>query len=214
MRYRAVFFDLDGTITDSAPGILGSMQYALGQFGIQADREELRKYVGPPLRQMFADYLPEDRVDEGVRTYRHYYNGGKLFDATIYEGIPQTLARLHKAGLKVCLATAKPKKTAEKFLAHFELDRQFDLIGGTQEDAGIADKTAVICKNREELGFLPQECLMVGDRQDDLLGAAAAGVDAIGVLYGYGCREELLACPHLALVETPAAVAEFVLRAD
>ena len=214
MRYRAIFFDLDGTITDSAPGILGSMEYALSQFGIHPDRQELRKYVGPPLWQMFSNYLPEEQVAEGVLIYRKYYNGGKLFDATIYEGIPQTLARLREEGAKVCLATAKPKKTAEKFLAHFELDRRFDLIGGTEEEIGISDKTAVIRKNIEVLGLLPEECLMVGDRQDDLLGAAAAGIDAVGVLYGYGSKEELLACPHRALVETPDAVLKFVLQAD
>ena len=214
MGYRAVFFDLDGTVADSAPGILGSMEYALSQFGIHPDRQELRKYVGPPLRQMFADYLPQEKVDEGVRIYRGYYNGGKLFDATIYDGIPEALARLRATGKKVCLATAKPKETAKNFLAHFGLDRQFDLIGGTQEEIGISNKTAVIRKNIEDLGLSPQECLMVGDRQDDLLGAAAVGVDAIGVLYGYGSREELLACPHLALLENPAAVAAFVLKAD
>ncbi len=214
MGYRAVFFDLDGTITDSAPGILGSMEYALNRFGIHPGQQELKKYVGPPLRQMFADYLPPEQVDEGVRTYRSYYNGGKLFDATIYDGIPQVLAQLHKAGKKVCLATAKPQQTAKNFLTHFGLDTQFDLIGGTQEEIGISDKTAVIRKNIEELGFSPRECLMVGDRQDDLLGAAAAGVDAVGVLYGYGSREELLACPHVALLESPAAVAAFVLQAD
>ncbi len=212
MNYRAVFFDLDGTITDSAPGILGSMQETLKKFGLYADRAELQKYVGPPLRQMFADYLPPDQVDEGVRTYRALYRGGRLFDAKIYDGIPQLLEQLSQAGLFVALATAKPKKTAETFLSHFGLADRFDWIGGTEEEIGISDKTAVICKNIAQGGFAPSECVMVGDRQDDLEGAAAAGIDAIGVLYGYGSREELLACPHLALVSSPDEVGQFILN--
>ena len=212
MRYRAVFFDLDGTVTDSAPGILGSMQEALKAFGRYPDREELRKYVGPPLRQMFADYLPAHQVEEGVRLYREIYRGGRLFDAKIYDGIPQLLHRLMQAGIFVALATAKPKKTAEIFLAHFGLADRFDWIGGTEEEIGILDKTAVIRKNISQGGFAPSDCLMVGDRQDDLEGAAAAGIDAIGVLYGYGSREELLACPHLALVESPDEVGQFALN--
>ena len=213
MGYRAVFFDLDGTITDSAPGILGSMEYALNRFGIHPGQQELKKYVGPPLRQMFADYLPPEQVDEGVRTYRSYYNGGKLFDATIYDGMPQVLAQLHKAGKKVCLATAKPQQTAKNFLTQFGLDTQFDLIGGTQEEIGISDKTAVIRKNIEELGFSPRECLMVGDRQDDMLGAADPGVDAVGVLYGYGSPEEIRDSAPTYVAATPLEILNLVKNA-
>lgn len=212
MKYRAVFFDLDGTITDSAPGILSSMQETLKKYGIYPEQSELQKYVGPPLQQMFADYLPEEQVAEGVRLYREIYRGGKMFDAQIYDGVAQMLHELSKAGLFIGLATAKPKDTARIFLEHFKMTDCFDLIGGTQEENGIRDKTAVIRKNIAQSGFAPSQCLMVGDRQDDLQGAHAAGVDAIGVLYGYGSREELLSCPHLALLESPRAVAGFILN--
>ena len=212
MGYRAVFFDLDGTITDSAPGILASMQQALEKYAIYPDAAQLRKYVGPPLRQMFADYLPPEQVEEGIRLYREIYRGGRLFDARIYDGIPQLLKCLSQNGLFVALATAKPKKTAEIFLTHFGLAKQFDWIGGTEEECGIADKTAVIRKTISQSGFVPADCLMVGDRQDDLLGAAAAGIDAVGVLYGYGSEEELRSCPHLALLDSPDAVGRFVLN--
>ena len=211
MRYRAVFFDLDGTIADSAPGILGSMQYALDKFGLHPTREQLRRYLGPPLQQMFADFLPPEQVAEGVRIYREYYGGGGLFDARIYDGIPEAFRRLSGAGVAVCLATAKPRDTALRVLDHFDLTRWFALVGGTGEEAGVADKTAVIRKNMRDGGFAPQDCLMVGDRRDDLLGAEAAGVDGLGVLYGYGSREELESHPHIALADSPLAVAKFVL---
>lgn len=211
MRYRAVFFDLDGTIADSAPGILGSMQYALDKFGLHPTREQLRRYLGPPLQQMFADFLPPEQVAEGVRIYREYYGGGGLFDARIYDGIPEAFRRLSGAGVAVCLATAKPRDTALRVLDHFDLTRWFVLVGGTDEEAGVADKTAVIRKNMRDGGFAPQDCLMVGDRRDDLLGAEAAGVDGLGVLYGYGSREELESHPHIALADSPLAVAKFVL---
>ncbi len=211
MRYRAVFFDLDGTIADSAPGILGSMQYALDKFGLHPTREQLRRYLGPPLQQMFADFLPPEQVAEGVRIYREYYGGGGLFDARIYDGIPEAFRRLSGAGVAVCLATAKPRDTALRVLDHFDLTRWFALVGGTDEEAGVADKTAVIRKNMRDGGFAPQDCLMVGDRRDDLLGAEAAGVDGLGVLYGYGSREELESHPHIALADSPLAVAKFVL---
>lgn len=211
MRSRAVFFDLDGTIADSAPGILGSMQYALDKFGLHPTREQLRRYLGPPLQQMFADFLPPEQVAEGVRIYREYYGGGGLFDARIYDGIPEAFRRLSGAGVAVCLATAKPRDTALRVLDHFDLTRWFALVGGTDEEAGVADKTAVIRKNMRDGGFAPQDCLMVGDRRDDLLGAEAAGVDGLGVLYGYGSREELESHPHIALADSPLAVAKFVL---
>lgn len=162
MRYRAVFFDLDGTIADSAPGILGSMQYALDKFGLHPTREQLRRYLGPPLQQMFADFLPPEQVAEGVRIYREYYGGGGLFDARIYDGIPEAFRRLSGAGVAVCLATAKPRDTALRVLDHFDLTRWFALVGGTDEEAGVADKTAVIRKNMRDGGFAPQDCLMVG----------------------------------------------------
>ena len=212
MRDREVFFDLDGTIADSAPGILGSMQYALDKFGLHPTREQLRRYLGPPLQQMFADFLPPEQVAEGVRIYRESYGGGGLFDAGIYDGIPEAFRRLSGAGVAVCLATAKPRDTALRVLDHFDLTRWFALVGGTDEEAGVADKTAVIRKNMRDGGFAPQDCLMVGDRRDDLLGAEAAGVDGLGVLYGYGSREELESHPHIALADSPLAVAKFVLN--
>ena len=211
--YQAVFFDLDGTLADSAPGIFGSMRYALAQFGITPSDRELHPFLGPPLQQMFAHFLPAEQVARGVELYRAHYGAGGLFDARIYDGVPQMLARLRGAGAAVCLATAKPRTTARRVLDHFELTQWFDLVGGTTEESGVATKTEVIRKNIRDGGFDPQRCLMVGDRRDDLDGAAAAGIDGLGVLYGYGSREELLAHPHRALAQTPAAVADFALGA-
>ena len=212
MKYQVAYFDLDGTLVDSAPGILSSMQKALEHFGVQPTLQQLRRYLGPPLQQMFGDFLPQQQVAEGVLLYRQYYvAGGSLFDALVYDGVPQALARLQQGGVRLCLATAKPKSTAQKVLDHFDLAQYFAQVGGTVEEAGILDKTAVIRDNLQHSTFAQAAHLMVGDRRDDLLGAAAAGIDALGVLYGYGSREELAAHPHTALCDTPDAVAQFIL---
>ena len=212
MKYQVAYFDLDGTLVDSAPGILGSMQKALEQFGVHPTLQQLRRYLGPPLQQMFADFLRAGQVAEGGRIYRQYYvTGGGLFDALVYDGVPEALARLQQGGVQLCLATAKPKATAQQVLDHFGLSQYFAQVGGTVEEAGILDKTGVIRNNLQHSTFAPGAHLMVGDRRDDLQGAAAAGIDALGVLYGYGSREELAAHPHMALCESPGAVAQFIL---
>ncbi|MPN60230.1 5'-nucleotidase [bioreactor metagenome] len=161
---------------------------------------------------MFGDFLPPEQVAEGVLIYRQYYvEGGSLFDALVYDGVPQALARLQQSGVQLCLATAKPKVTAQKVLDHFDLAQYFAQVGGTVEEAGILDKTGVIRNNLQHSTFAPEAHLMVGDRRDDLQGAATAGIDALGVLYGYGSREELAAQPHKALCNSPDAVAQFIL---
>ncbi|MEG1932851.1 MAG: HAD hydrolase-like protein, partial [Pygmaiobacter sp.] len=127
MKYSAVLFDLDGTLTDSAPGILGSMQYSLAQFGITATAQELRRYLGPPLREMFASYLQKEQIEAGVEIYHADYEKNGIFNATLYEGIRETLCALDAAGVKVCLATAKPQQYAQRILEHFGIDSYFEL---------------------------------------------------------------------------------------
>lgn len=211
LKYHAVFFDLDGTIADSAPGILNSMQYALARFGLHPPVQALRRYLGPPLDQLFGDYLPQGQIEEAIALFRECYDAGELYNAKLYPGIPALLQRLQQAGVKPCLATAKQRAAALRVIEHFGLAPYFALVGGTVREEGVDSKTAVILKNMQDGGFAKGECLMVGDRRDDMLGAKAAGVDPLGVLYGYGSREELLPHQPVLLAETPAQVGDFVL---
>lgn len=203
MRFNAVLFDLDGTIADSAPGIFSSMQRSLADFGIAAQPQELRKYLGPPLSEMFAAYLPPDKVADGVKTYRKYYHGGDMFNATLYDGVRQLIMALHEDGCKVCLATAKPRATAEPILRHFGLTEYFTFIGGTEEENGICNKRQVIESLIQRLGLPREEILMVGDRKDDLLAAADCGIAAVGAGYGYAPEGELEALPKLTIIRHP-----------
>lgn len=210
MRYNAVLFDLDGTVADSAPGILQSMKLALADFGMQASEDELRKYVGPPLAQMFADFLPSEQVSQGVAAYRKYYLSGQLYNAKIYPGVRETIISLYEDGCKVCLATAKPKETGLRMLEHFGLAEYFFIVGGVEEEKGICNKKHVIEAVKQSLNLPADEILMVGDRKDDLNAAAAAGISCVGAKYGYAPDGELEACKHLALITKPEQLLEIV----
>lgn len=203
MRFNAVLFDLDGTIADSAPGILQSMQLALQKFGIDAEPQQLRRYLGPPLADMFADFLPAEQVADGVAAYRAHYLAGELYHATLYPGVRELIIGLYEEGCRLCLATAKPQTTAKLILQHFGLAEYFTIIGGTDEEHGIRTKTQVIQSILDQLQLSATEVVMFGDRKDDLLGAAACGIAAVGAGYGYAPAGELEALSPYAIVQNP-----------
>ena len=193
--YQFILFDLDGTITNSEPGILASVRYALGKLGAaEPDYPTLRKFIGPPLRDSFRDYcgLSPERAEEAVRLYREWYAPHGKLDCAVYPGIPKLLRDLHAAGKTVALATSKPEGFARDILEHFGLDRYFTAICGAALDGSRDRKIDVL---RYLLGQFPdrkpEETVLIGDTRFDMEGAALAGIDGIGVLYGFGSREEL-----------------------
>lgn len=210
MNFKAVLFDLDGTLADSAPGILQSMKLALARFGITEEEAVLRRYLGPPLDEMFANYLSADRVADGVAAYREVYLAGELYHATLYPGIRELILALYEDGCKVCLATAKPQSTAQLFLEHFGLAPYFTVIGGVDEARGVHRKADVIADVVHQLGLQSEEVLMVGDRKDDLLGAAACSVPVVGAGYGYAPAGELEALAPFHIIRTPAELLPLV----
>lgn len=208
-----IFFDLDGTLTDPGEGITNSVAYALRSFGIHpGGRKELEKFIGPPLQQSFERFygMDEARAQEAVGKYREYYVEAGIFENLLYPGIPQALEALRQNGYSLAIATSKPTIFAGQIARHFAIDGYFDAIAGSELDGGRSNKGDVIAYAWQLTGLLPGgRAVMVGDREHDVIGAREQGMDCLGVLYGYGSREELLQAGAVALAETPEEVAAY-----
>ena len=195
MKYKYVLFDLDGTITDPFEGITASIIYALDKFGISVpDRNELAAFIGPPLVDSFSKYYGFSHGCSlaAVGYYREYYGKKGIFECTLYDGIADLFHRLKDSGTKVIIATSKPEHFAVKLMKHFGLDSCFESICGATMDEKRSNKDEVIRYALDRNGITDtDECIMVGDRKYDVLGAKAAGIKSVGVLYGYGSREEM-----------------------
>ncbi|WP_432628583.1 HAD family hydrolase [Brotaphodocola sp.] len=213
MKKQYLLFDLDGTLTDSARGIMNAIEYALHTYGITvSDRSTLRPFIGPPLAESMRKYygFGVEQSLEAVERFREYYDGkGGLFENDVYEGIPELLDDLRSAGYHLYLATSKPEDTAKRILEHFDLARRFDFIGGATLDESREKKGDVIRYVLESCGIAESDkdqVVMIGDRSNDIVGAKENGLESIGVLYGYGSREELLTAGADYLAKTPADV--------
>ena len=213
---RCSLFDLDGTLTDSGPGITRSVAHALRGLGLPAMTEaQLRRFIGPPLKWSFQHYcgLDEEGCREGLRLYREYFTAGGMFENSVYPGIPEALETLRRSGLRLAVATSKPELFSRQILEHFGLGGYFEAVCGAAMDESRTEKAEVIRYALETLSLSPEDCLMVGDREHDVLGARACGIPCIGVLWGYGSLEELTAAGAAALAETPEALTALVLGA-
>ena len=194
MKQNYIFFDLDGTLTESGPGIINSVRYALKRWGIEeADDAALYRFIGPPLVYSFSTFYGFSKEDavKAMAVYREYYAVHGIFENSVYKGIPQLLAALKDAGKHLCVATGKPEKFMFPILKHYDLFKYFDFCGGSDEAETHADKTTVIRYVMDGCGAKANDVVMVGDRRHDVDGAKATGVSCVGILYGYGSREEL-----------------------
>jgi phosphoglycolate phosphatase len=213
-----VLLDLDGTLTDSAPGILNCLRYALDAMDVEhPDDATIRTFLGPPLAVTFREHfaMSDADVDLAIALYRERYHDIGLFENDVYPGIPELLASLGDAGLPVAVATSKPTYSATRILEHFGLARHFCFIGGSDLEGVRHDKAAVIAHTMAELALLSlpstaDALLMVGDREHDVLGARVHGIDTIGVLWGYGDAEELLGAGAVALAESPVELLQLL----
>lgn len=217
---EAVLLDLDGTLTDSGPGIMGCVAYALERMGHPRPSDaDLFACVGPPLSVSFARLLPAPerddpaRIDEAIALYRERYVPTGAYENAVYAGIPESLARLRAAGHRLVLCTSKPWVTAERICAHFDLARHLDGLYGAELDGVRGDKTSLIAWVLEQEGLAPVDAVMVGDREHDAHGAAANGVPALGVTWGYGSAAELTAAGCAALAERPSELPRAVVAA-
>ncbi len=193
--YKYILFDLDGTLTDPARGITNSVTYALNKFGIDvADKTELYKFIGPPLTDSFEKYygFSSDDALTAVEYYREYFKPKGIYENEIYQGVPELLKSLKENGKTVILATSKPEVFAIEILKYFKLDSYFDFVAGATLDKTRNKKSDVIAYALNSCNITDKSiCLMVGDREQDINGAKANGIDSLGVLYGYGDIDEL-----------------------
>ena len=192
---KYLLFDLDGTLTDPEEGITKAVQLALAHFGIQVeDRTSLRPFIGPPLWDQFQEYagLSAEQSDEAVKVFRQYYLEKGVYENREYDGIRQMLGALKCAGYRLYVATSKPETTAGIVMKYFGFTDYFAYVAGADLEGTRVRKADVIRYLLEKEGIAdPGEAVMIGDRKHDVLGAKEVGMDSIGVLYGYGSREEL-----------------------
>lgn len=191
--WDSIFFDLDGTLTDSQEGILNSVSRALAHFGFQEDRTSMRRFLGPPLSESLHEYygLTPSQTAEAIAVFREYFTDKGWLENAPYPGVEELLRDLKSAGKKLFVATSKPEVQAVRILKHFGLADYFTHISGAplgNEDG--AKKASVI---RDALRFVENRdsVVMVGDRRHDVAGAHEVGLPCVGVLYGYGDRGEL-----------------------
>lgn len=217
-----VLFDLDGTLTDPGVGITNSFMYALDQFGIRVeDRSELYKFIGPPLFNSFTDYygFDEEKANQAVAYYREVYNVTGKYENEVYAGVPKMLQRLKEQGFHLLVATSKPEHLAKDILEYFSLSEYFDVIAGSDLEGIRNTKGKVITHALEEyaavqkrsVAEIKENAIMVGDRFHDIHGAKENGIECIGVLYGYGSREELEKAGADYIAEQPDDVAKIVI---
>lgn len=190
-----IFFDLDGTLTDPAEGITNSVAHALSKFGIpDCERSRLFKFIGPPLIDSFMEYYGFSKPEalKAVEYYREYFRTKGIFENSLYRGIKDLLIYLKSADKKIVLATSKPDEFAKIILNHFEISEYFDFLAGATMNETRTQKDEVIEYALESLGITDtSSVVMIGDRKYDIEGAHKFGISAVGVLYGYGTKEEL-----------------------
>lgn len=210
--YTDLLFDLDGTLTESGPGIMKSVRYAMRQLGkpLEDDRD-LRFCVGPPLRWSFERLGVEpENIQRAIDEYRVYFRSEGMFDNKPYPGVKEMLEALHAAGKHLHIATSKPDVLAIEILRHFDLLDYFEVIAAATMNEQRSTKTDVIAYALSCLKEVPvRNVLMIGDREHDVKGAAAFGIDCLGVLYGYGSREELESAGAKYIAATPYDIIQF-----
>ena len=194
MKYKTIFFDLDGTITDSAPGIMNSIKYALEKNHLpMLSEEQLRSFIGPPLRGQFCKVcgLADEESARMVEDYREYYRDKGIFENNVYDGVIEMLEKLRKKGFRLAIATSKPEKYAKIIIDHFHLTQYFACVAGMEMDGGRGTKAQVITYALEKNDIADKSnVLMIGDREHDVIGAHENGLDCLGILYGFGSRKE------------------------
>ena len=210
-----IIFDLDGTLTESGTGIKNSVRYTLEHYGLpMEDDDSLNRYVGPPLMVSFRDYMkfPDEEIPEAIEVYRKYFVQYGMFQNQVYEGIRELLDGLQSADKRMFIATGKPTVYSRQILEHFGLASYFECVCGIGLDEAATEKDELITQVLEFAHLAPEECVMIGDRKFDMMGANKVGVIPIGVTYGYGSREELETAGAHTIVDSVEQLQELLLQ--
>ena len=207
----AIYFDLDGTLTDPKPGITRSIQYALGKLDQAVPPEdELTWCIGPPLHASLKKLVGTDeRADRALVLYRERFSDVGLFENAVYPGIEATLAALAQAGRRMFVATSKPAIFAERIIDHFKLRAYFERVFGSELDGTRVHKTDLLAYALQTARVDPARAIMIGDRSHDMVGARNNAMTAVGVLYGYGSEEELRGAGAHHICATPTGLLDY-----
>ena len=215
---KYVFFDLDGTLIQSEFGIFESARYALRKLNIEEpDDSTLRCMIGPPLYVSFRDLfgMDDNMALEAVRLYREYYEGTGLYKSPLYDGVKEVLTELKNAGVVLAVVTGKPEDISIRILKYLKIFDMFDTVSGPDKKSTDPKKVDLILRAINDLQIEAaghENVIMVGDRHFDIEGAKDAGIASIGVLYGYGSKEELTAAGADKIVNNVGELAEVILR--
>ena len=203
-----IYFDLDGTLTDPKPGITRSIQYALQRLDHPTipTEDELTWCIGPPLRTSFVKLLGDHAADRAVALYRERFSDVGLYENRVYDGISEVLTTLRTSGHRLFVATSKAHVFADRIIDHFGLRDHFEHVFGAELDGTRADKSHLLEHALKEASVDPAKTLMIGDRSHDMVGAKNNGMKGIGVLYGYGSRDELIEAGAQHVCATPGAI--------
>lgn len=194
--YKAILFDLDGTLTESGEGITKSVQYALEKLGKPEENlEKLKVFIGPPLMEQFMKYagFDEETARKAVEYYRERYSDNGIFENKLYPGVEDMLKELKRRKYLLAVASSKPEYYVKQILDHFQLSEYFDEIVGSELNGKRTNKTEVIeeALTRLHMSDKRDQVIMIGDKEHDVFGARKAGLNCIAVAYGYGTEEEL-----------------------
>ena len=211
--WNTILFDLDGTLTDSQEGIINAISYALDYMGVHMERGELVKFIGPPLMESLPEYCGFNlrQSEDAIERFREYYQARGWLENAPYPGVPALLRDLKAAGKELLVATSKPEAMAVQVLEHFGLAQYFEQICGAPSSAPDSARKADVVRRALGGAADPSRAVMVGDRRHDVEGARENGLPCIGVLYGYGGREELEAAGAELIAEDMGALKECLL---
>lgn len=212
--YKAIMFDLDGTLTDSGEGITKSVQYALEKIGKpEPDLDKLRVFVGPPLLQQFMKYadVDEKTAEQAVAFYRERFAPVGIYENRLYPGIEELLSKLRQRGYRLAVASSKPEHFVKIVLEHFKIRDYFEVIVGSEMNGARTNKAEVVEEALRRFGLENhrEQVLLVGDKEHDVFGARKAGLDCVAVSYGYGTMEELTAAEPLRIVADAEELLDF-----
>ena len=207
--YQLLLFDFDGTLFDTGPGVMNCVRYALEKLGVtEDDPAHLRKFVGPPLDEMFGELygFPPEKARRAVELYRERYQPVGIWECEPYPGLAELLDKLRCAGYQLAVATSKPVPSATRILERYDMVRRFDFVCGSEFDGTRSKKHEVVQAVLEHFGLTetPERALMIGDRKYDILGAGKCGVPCLGVSYGYAEPGELEAYGAIAVAKDAA----------
>ncbi len=215
-KYKAILFDLDGTLTESGIGITKSVQQALERMGKpEPDLDKLRVFVGPPLKEQFMKYagFTEEEAEQAIRLYRERYTTVGLFENAVYDGVEDMLKNLKEGGYVLAVASSKPEVFVKQILEYFHLDHYFIEMVGSELNGGRSRKSEVVEEALLRLGLKGdrEHVLMVGDKEHDVFGAREAGMNCVAVTWGYGTAEELAESQPMLTIDDPDQLVKYLI---